>query len=263
MATTTPAATTTVTDPLSLVGKVVVVTGAGRGIGAAIAEAIASKGANVVLADMDETTVNQTAAALSAKYGVTATPVVCNVAKTEDAVHLADVAQRLGSGKIWGIVNNAGITRDSLLKNMTEEQWDLVMSVNLKGTFLVTQKCTPFMISGCGGSIVNISSIVGKGGNIGQANYAASKAGMIGFTKTIAKEFARFKVRSNVVLPGFISTPMTANLPEKVVNVVLQQIPLGEMGKPEDISSAALYLLSDMARYVTGVTLDVSGGMFM
>jgi 3-oxoacyl-[acyl-carrier protein] reductase len=245
-----------------LSGKTVVVTGSGRGIGKGIAEACAKQHANVVVQDIDEKTANETAQEIATKYGVKAVGVVGNVAKKEDAIKIAEAAKKLGDGKIWGLVNNAGITKDSMLKKMTEDQWDAVMSVNLKGIFLVTQACIEAMTE-TGGSVVNISSIVGKAGNIGQTNYCASKAGVVGFTKALAKEYARFQVRSNAIQPGFIKTPMTDAIPEKVVQGLVAQIPLQKMGMPEDIANAVVFLLSNMASYITGTVIEVAGGMFI
>ena len=242
-------------------GKTIIVTGAGRGIGKGIAEACAKEGANVVIGDIDGDTAAASAKEIQEKFGVKAVGVAGNVAKMDDAVKLADAAKELGGGKIWGLINNAGITRDSTLKKMTEDQWDLVMSVNLKGIFLCTQAAIQHMTEG--GSVVNISSIVGKAGNYGQTNYCASKAGVVGFTKALAKEYARKKVRSNAIQPGFIKTPMTDAIPEKVVQKLVASIPMQSMGQPEDIANAAVFLLSDMSNYVTGTIIEVAGGMFM
>jgi 3-oxoacyl-[acyl-carrier protein] reductase len=244
-----------------LTGKTVIVTGAGRGIGKGIAEVLAKEGANIVVSDIDAVSCESTAKEIVEKYGVKAVGIAGNVAKKDDAVKLAEKAKELGEGKIWGIVNNAGITKDSMLKKMTEEQWDAVMAVNLKGIFLVTQAAIEYMTEG--GSVVNISSIVGKAGNIGQTNYCASKAGVVGFTKALAKEYARKLVRSNAIQPGFIKTPMTDAIPEKVVTQLVATIPMQTMGMPEDIANAALFLLSDMSKYITGTVIEVAGGMFM
>jgi 3-oxoacyl-[acyl-carrier protein] reductase len=244
-----------------LKGKTVIVTGAGRGIGKGIAEAIAKEGGNVVISDIDAASCESTAKEIAEKFGVKAVGLAGNVAKKDDAVKLAQTAKDLGDGKIWGIVNNAGITKDSMIKKMTEEQWDAVMAVNLKGIFLCTQAVLEFMTEG--GSVVNISSIVGKAGNIGQTNYCASKAGVVGFTKALAKEFAAKGIRSNAIQPGFIKTPMTDAIPEKVVEKLVATIPMQKMGMPEDIANAAVFLLSSMSQYVTGSVIEVAGGMFM
>jgi len=244
-----------------LKGKSVIVTGSGRGIGRAIAEMCAKNGANVVIADIDEETAKKTASEIAEEYDVQAKAVVGDVSKKEDAEALAEAGKELGGGEIWGIVNNAGITQDALLRKMTEKQWDLVMKVNLKGVFLCTKAAIKYMPEGA--AVVNISSIVGKSGNIGQTNYCASKAGVVGFTKALAKEYARKKIRANAIQPGFIKTPMTDAIPDKVVNKILKQVPVGEMGTPEDIAKAALFLLSDMSSYITGTVVEVAGGMNM
>ncbi len=244
-----------------LKGKSVIVTGSGRGIGKAIAEKCAENGANVVIADIDKDSAEATAKEIAEKYGVKAKAVVGDVSKKENADALAEAAKEIGDGKIWGLVNNAGITQDSMLSKMSEKQWDLVMAVNLKGIFLTTQSAIAHMTEG--GSVVNISSIVGKAGNIGQTNYCASKAGVVGFTKALAKEYARKSVRSNAIQPGFIKTPMTDAIPEKVVEKLVSTIPAQTMGMPEDIANAALFLLSNMSKYITGTVIEVAGGMFM
>jgi 3-oxoacyl-[acyl-carrier protein] reductase len=242
-------------------GKTVIVTGAGRGIGKGIAEFCAKEGANVAIGDIDAPSAEATAKEIAEKFKVKTVGLAGNVAKREDVEKLVNAAKEIGDGKLWGLVNNAGITKDSLLKKMTDDQWDAVMAVNLKGIYLCTQTAIQYMTEG--GSIVNISSIVGKAGNIGQANYCASKAGVVGFTKAVAKEYARNGVRLNAIQPGFIKTPMTDAIPEKVVEKLVATIPLAKMGLPDDIANACLFLLSDMASYITGSVIEVSGGMFM
>lgn len=245
-----------------LTGKTIIVTGAGRGIGKGIAEVLAKEGANIVVSDIDAASCESTAKELVEKFGVKSVGIAGNVAKKDDAVKLAEKAKELGEGKIWGIVNNAGITKDSMLLKMSEDQWDAVLNVNLKGVFLCTQAAIQYMTES-GGSVVNISSIVGKAGNIGQTNYCASKSGVVGFSKAVAKEFARKGVRCNAIQPGFIKTPMTDAIPEKVVSQLVASIPMQTMGMPEDIANACLFLLSDMSRYITGTVIEVAGGMFM
>jgi 3-oxoacyl-[acyl-carrier protein] reductase len=244
-----------------LKGKTVLITGAGRGIGQGIAEVCAREGANVVIGDIDLASCEETAKMIAEKYSVKTKGVKCDVSKKADADALIAAGKEIGDGKIWGLVNNAGITQDSMIHKMTEQQWDLVMSVNLKGIFLCTQSALSAMSEG--GSVVNISSIVGKAGNIGQTNYCASKAGVVGFTKALAKEQARKNIRSNAIQPGFIKTPMTDAIPEKVVTALVSQIPLLKMGTPEDIANACLFLLSDLSSYITGTVIEVAGGMFM
>lgn len=244
-------------------GKNIVVTGAGRGIGKAIAETCAKEGANVVVVDIDAATCDATAKEIGDKYGVKTIGIACNVAKRDDTVKLADTLKIFCNGVLYGLVNNAGVTRDSTIKKMTEEQWDTVMAVNLKSMFLMSQSLLEMMTAG--GSIVNISSVVGKSGNFGQCNYSASKAGVVGFSKSLAKELASPKknVRVNAIQPGFIKTPMTDAIPENAVQKLLAAIPMERMGQPEDIANACLFLLSDMSKYITGAVLEVTGGMFM
>ncbi|MHA1270719.1 MAG: 3-oxoacyl-ACP reductase FabG [Candidatus Helarchaeota archaeon] len=245
-----------------LKNKTILITGAGRGIGKAIAEICAKEGANIIISDIDADSVISAAKELEEKYNIKARGVAGNVANKDDAMKMGEIAAELGNGKIWGLVNNAGITRDAMFKKMTEEQWDLVMDVNLKGVFWCTKAIIPYMEEG-GGSIVNISSIVGKSGNIGQTNYCTTKAGLIGFTKALAKEMARKNIRVNAIQPGFIKTPMTDKIPQKVVDKLLPLVPLNRWGMPEDVANAVLFLLSDMSSFITGITIEVAGGMFM
>jgi 3-oxoacyl-[acyl-carrier protein] reductase len=244
-----------------LKGKTVLITGSGRGIGRAIAEVCAKEGANVVISDIAESA-KKTADEIAKKYNVKTSAVIGDVAEQEDAQKMAEAAVKLSdNGKIWGIVNNAGITRDATFKKMTEDQWNLVMHVNLKGVFWCTKAVLPHLEEG--GAIVNISSIVGKGGNFGQTNYCTTKAGLVGFTKALAKEMARSNIRVNAIQPGFIKTPMTDKIPEKVVDKLLPMVPLGRWGQPEDVANAVLFLLSEMSSFMTGTVIEVAGGMFM
>lgn len=240
-------------------GKVAIVTGAARGIGRDIAEQLAAAGCKVVIADVKGA--EETAAELKSQ-GAEALGLTVNV--TESASVEQMVAQTIETfGRLDILVNNAGITRDGLLMRMKEEDWDLVLAINLKGAFNCCKAaCRPLMKSPAG-RIVNIASIVGLIGNPGQVNYSASKAGMIGLTKTLAKELASRKVTVNAVAPGFIQTAMTVQLPEKVREQLLASIPLGEMGTSRDVANAVLFLASDQARYVTGHVLNVDGGMAM
>jgi NAD(P)-dependent dehydrogenase (short-subunit alcohol dehydrogenase family) len=184
-----------------------------------------------------------------------------DVRNREDCEKIAFAAKDLGQGKIWGLVNNAGITLDSTLKKMDDKKWDAVLAVNLKGIYLSTQTAIQYMDGG--GSVVNISSIVGKIGNFGKTNYATTKAGVVGFTKSLAKEYARKNIRSNVIQPGFIRTPMTEKMPEKVITMMVNQIPMQKMGESEHIGDAVVFLLSDKAAYITGAVLEVTGGFGM
>jgi len=242
--------------------SVAIVTGSGRGIGRAIALDLAAAGVKVVVnyagrADKAEETV-----ALIKKAGGEGLALQADVSQTADVERLIKITlERFG--KIDILVNNAGITRDSLLLRMKEADWDAVMATNLKGVYLCTKAVSKSMLKQRSGSIVNISSIVGISGNAGQANYAAAKAGIIGFTKSIAKEFASRGIRVNAVAPGYILTDMTEILPEETQNEILREIPLGRIGNPEDVAKVVRFLVSPEASYVTGQTLCVDGGLEM
>ena len=241
--------------------KSILITGGGRGIGKAIAKKCAAEGANIVIGDIDEQTAEATANELKKEFGIKAVGLKSDVTNREDCEKLALAAKELGQGKIWGLVNNAGITLDSTLKKMDDKKWDTVLAVNLKGVYLSTQTAIQYMDGG--GSVVNISSIVGKIGNFGQTNYATTKAGVVGFTKSLAKEYARKNIRSNAIQPGFIRTPMTEKMPEKVITMMVNQIPMQKMGESAHIGDAAVFLLSDKAAYITGAVLEVTGGFGM
>jgi 3-oxoacyl-[acyl-carrier protein] reductase len=246
---------------MSLQGRVAIVTGAAQGIGRAIAEALAHDGADIVVADLDPGRSADAVAAVE-KIGRKALNVKVNVADANDAKAMAEQAIKAW-GKIDILVNNAGITRDALLLRMKEEDWNLVLQVNLNGTFNCTKAVLQPMTKQRYGRIVNIASIVGAMGNVGQANYAASKAAVIGFTKTVAREYASRNVTVNAVAPGFIDTAMTQGLPAEVKETLQKQIPLGRLGTPADIAAAVRFLVSDEAAYVTGQVLHVNGGMLM
>ena len=244
-----------------LQGKVAVITGASRGIGRIIALNMAAKGAKVVLsarnADVLKGVVDEIAA-----VGGEALAVPGDVSKSEDAARLF-VDAVAAFGKVDILVNNAGITRDGLVVRMKDEDWDTVMDINLKGAFYCSREAAKLMTKNRSGRIINISSVVGEMGNPGQANYCASKAGMLGMTKSMARELARRNVTVNAITPGFIETDMTEELPEKVRNELAAQIPLGRFGNTEDIAHAVVFLASDEAGYITGQTLGVNGGMYM
>ncbi len=247
---------------MRLLGKNALITGAARGIGRSLALKLADEGANIVV---NYTSSEQAAldlvAILEAK-GVKAVAIKGDVSCSSDAEKLVDGAlQHFGSIDI--LINNAGITRDNLLIRMKEEDWDRVMEINLKGTFLMTKLVGKAMLKKRQGKIVNITSVVGLMGNVGQANYAASKAGVIGFTKSIAKEFASRGINVNAVAPGFIKSDMTDRLNEEVVNNYLQSIPLGCLGEPEDVANAVVFLCSEESRYLTGQILSVDGGLYI
>lgn len=246
---------------MNLKGKVAVVTGGGRGIGKSIALKLANAGADVVVTDIDQAIADETAKELEA-LGVKAMPTTFNVANMSE-VEEAFKAVYTQMGKIDILVNNAGITKDTLLMKMTEEAWDAVIAVNLKGVFNCTKAVTRNMMKQRSGKIINMASVVGITGNAGQANYSASKAGVIGLTKTSAKELAARGINVNAIAPGFIATAMTDKLSEGVKEAVTKNIPFGEMGTPEDIANAVLFLSSDMSKYITGQVLKVDGGMVM
>lgn len=243
-----------------LTGKTALVTGGSRGIGKAIALELASQGANIVVnytrnAEMAEAVVREIEA-----MGVKALAVQADVSLSADAEKLVDEALK-AFGQIDLLINNAGITRDTLLIRMKEEDWDEVLQINLKGAFLMTKLVGKAMLKKKSGRIVNITSVVGVMGNAGQANYAASKAGLIGLTKSAAKEFASRGITVNAVAPGFIRTDMTDALPEEVKAKYAEAIPLGAMGESEDVARTVSFLCSEGARYITGQVLLVDGGL--
>jgi 3-oxoacyl-[acyl-carrier protein] reductase len=243
-----------------LEGKTALITGASRGIGKSIAHRFAVEGCNIAItniADDDEfkTTINELGA-----LGIKARGYVSNAASFTDSQRVIDEVVK-DFGRIDVLVNNAGITRDTLLMRMTEDQWDTVIAVNLKSVFNLTRAVLMTMVKQKGGSIVNMSSVVGVSGNAGQSNYSASKAGIIGFTKSIAKEVGSRNIRCNAIAPGFILTEMTDKLPEDVKKEWADKIPLKRGGTPGDVANTALYLASDLSSYVTGQTIHVCGGM--
>jgi len=242
-------------------GRVSLVTGASRGIGRAIAQAFAAEGASVVLAARDAAKLAEAVALIQAKGGKAEALAldVSDRASVESVV--AKVVET--HGRIDHLVNNAGVTRDNLLLRMKDEEWRQVLDTNLTGAFLCTQAVLKPMLKQRSGRIVTITSVVGLGGNAGQANYAASKAGVIGFTKSVAREVASRGITANAIAPGFIETDMTAAMPEKAREAVFAAIPLGRVGRPEDVAGAAVFLVSDAAAYVTGQVLAVDGGFHM
>ncbi|MGE0553811.1 MAG: 3-oxoacyl-[acyl-carrier-protein] reductase [Gemmatimonadales bacterium] len=241
---------------IDLSGQVAFVTGSTRGIGRAIAETLHRAGASVAVVGRNRDSAVQAAGG----YDGRAVGVGCDVAdagQVEAAV--AEVEQTLGPISI--LVNNAGLTRDNLLLRLSDDDWTAVLDANLKGAFHTTRAVIKGMMKRRAGRIVNITSVVGLTGNKGQANYAASKAGLIGFTKSIAKEYASRGILANCLAPGFIETDMTAALPPEAREVLLSQIALGRLGQPDDVAGAVLFLASDLARYITGQVLVVDGGM--
>lgn len=240
--------------------KICLVTGAAQGIGRAITERFVEQGAEMVYAlDMNS---DGLAAAFSSLDRVqTVTVNICD--RTAIAELVDSIKQQ--HGRVDVLVNNAGVTRDALIDKMTEQDWDFVVDVNLKGVFNLTQAVAPLMIENNYGSIVTMSSVVGTDGNIGQTNYAATKGGVIAMTKGWAKEFARTgaQVRANCVAPGFVATPMTADLPEKVLDMMKGKTPLGRMGTPEDITNGVEFLASDKSSFITGQVLKIDGGLVL
>jgi 3-oxoacyl-[acyl-carrier protein] reductase len=243
---------------MDFTGKTVVVTGSARGIGRAIAERFAGLNANVALSDLDDGMVERTAG----EIGGTTVGFKADVVKAADIDGLFEkTVERFGRVDI--VVNNAGITRDSVMIRMAEKDWDMVLDINLKGAFLVTKAAARIMMKQRYGRIVNISSVVGLSGNAGQTNYAASKAGLIGLTKSSAKELASRGVTVNAVAPGFIITEMTEALPEAAKQQFLERLFLKRPGSPWDVAAAVLFLASDEASYITGQVLAVDGGLSM
>lgn len=246
---------------MRLKDKVAIITGAGRGIGAASAMKFAQEGAKVVVADLNQDDINVTVAEINAAGGeaVGMTVNVTNRSQVDQMIN--DTVEKFGRLDI--VVNNAGITADAQLLKLTEEQWDRVIDVNLKGVFNVSQTAAKIMKEQGSGVILNASSVVGIYGNFGQTNYAATKWGVIGMTKTWAKELGKSGIRVNAVAPGFILTPMTEKMPEKVLDVMKDKAPLKTLGYPEDIANAYAFLASDEARFITGTVLSVDGGVVL
>jgi 3-oxoacyl-[acyl-carrier protein] reductase len=243
-----------------LEGKTAIVTGGARGIGKAIVQKFASEGANVAIIDLiNDDNVKAFVAELT-NTGIKAKAYAANVAKFDEVQNIVNqIAADFSRVDI--LVNNAGITKDGALKRMTEEQWDAVITVNLKSVFNFTKAIQPVMWKQGVGSIINMSSVVGVSGNANQVNYSASKAGMLGVTKSLAKELGTRNIRTNAIAPGFIITEMTAQLPEEVRNEWAAKIPLKRGGTPEDVANVALFLASDLSSYVNGQVINVCGGM--
>ena len=241
--------------------QVALVTGAGRGIGRAIAVMLAKEGAHIVVNDMDSDSAKQTAEMIHSIGSKTLVSGANIVMRSEVEAMFDSIKNQFGRLDI--LINNAGITRDNLLIKMTEEEWDQVMAVNLKGVFNCTQLAAKMMAEQNAGKIVNVSSASGQMGNIGQVNYATSKAGIIGMTKTLAKELARFNINVNAIAPGFIDTPMTAKVPDKVKNRIKASIPLNRFGQPEDVAKAVKFLASQESDYITGQVIACNGGLYI
>ena len=246
---------------MNLKDKNAIVTGSAQGIGKSIALELAKAGANIVVSDVNLEEAEKTAKEIEA-LGRKAIAVKCNVADATDVSELVKKAQETFS-TLDILVNNAGVTRDNLMMRMEEKDWDLVLDVNLKGAFLLTKAVTRIMMKQRYGRIVNMSSVIGVMGNAGQSNYAASKGGLIAFTKSTAKEFASRNITCNAIAPGFIETAMTAKLTDEVKENYKKGIPLGRMGSVDDVAQAVLFLVSEQASYITGQVLHVDGGLVM
>jgi 3-oxoacyl-[acyl-carrier protein] reductase len=247
---------------LGLKDKVALITGSARGLGRAIAEKLAGEKVKIIITDINETMAGSTAAEISTKYGVEAIALKHDVSSEESTREIVrSIINKFA--RIDILVNNAGITRDARLMMMKQADWDLVLKINLTGAFICTKLVSKQMLKQNSGSIVNIASVVGLTGNVGQANYSASKAGLIGLTKTTAKELAERGINVNAIAPGFIQSDMTHVLSEEVSQKILSQIPMKQYGKPEDVANAVLFLVSDLAKYLTGQVVNVDGGMVM
>ncbi len=243
-----------------LEGKTALVTGAARGIGKSIAIKLAEHGANIAFTDLEYNDAAKEVEKEITALGVKAKAYASDASNYEETQTVVDEIQK-EFGSVDILVNNAGITQDTLLMRMTEQQWDAVIKVNLKSVFNFTKAAQKYMLKQKSGSIINMSSVVGVGGNAGQANYSASKAGIIGFTKSVAKEVGSRNIRCNAIAPGFIITEMTAKLPEDVRKEWEQKIPLRRGGTPEDVANTTLFLASELSSYVSGQVINVCGAM--
>ncbi|KAI9565676.1 hypothetical protein GHT06_009468 [Daphnia sinensis] len=252
-------------SPIGLLsGRLALVTGGGSGIGRAVCHVLAREGARVVVADLNSIAAEETKKHLDdigGRFEHLALPVDVSVGRSVQSL-IVDIRGKFNAAPSI-VVNSAGITRDNFLLKMDENSWNAVMNVNLKGTFLVTQAAAAAMLDDKvpKSSIINIASIIGKTGNVGQCNYAASKAGVEAFTRTVSKELAKYNIRCNAVLPGFIETPMVHSVPDKVKEKFKALIPFGRMGLPEEVAEVVLFLASDRSSYVTGNCIEVSGGL--
>ena len=246
---------------MELNGKIALVTGGAQGIGRTISEELAEQGAHVILGDVNLEGAEKTAEEIKGK-GSEASAIKIDVSNALNVQNVFDsILKKYKPVDI--VVNNAGITRDGLLVRMKEVDWDLVLNINLKGSFLCSQQAAKQMMKQKSGAIVNIASIVGVMGNFGQSNYSASKAGLIGFTKTLAREVAPRGIRANAIAPGFIDTEMTRVLEEPIREKLIEQIPLARLGQPSDVASCVSFLVSEKASYITGQVININGGMLM
>jgi 3-oxoacyl-[acyl-carrier protein] reductase len=250
-----------VEEELKLTGKVALVTGGAQGIGKEVALLLARNGANIIVSDINLEKAEETSKEIEL-IGPKTMAIKVDVANSKEVERMMEaIIEKFG--KIDILINNAGITRDKLILRMTEEDWDAVLNVNLKGTFNCTKAVVRHMAKQRSGKIVSIASVVGEMGNAGQVNYSASKAGVIGLTKTIAREFAQRGINVNAIAPGYIETPMTEVLPEKVKEDLKRLIPMERLGKPGDVAEAVLFLVSEESNYITGHVLNVNGGIYM
>jgi 3-oxoacyl-[acyl-carrier protein] reductase len=263
MACQTPGMAASVPTMWNLAGRNAVITGAGRGIGEAIARVFVEAGANVAVVSRTESNSRRVAEALEAIRPGSAKPYALDVADFAACQAVGQTITADFGDAVDIVINNAGITRDGLLLRMKEDDWDAVLDTNLKGAFNMVKAFQRQILRSKNGRIINVSSVIGLMGNAGQSNYAASKAGLIGFTKSLAREFSSRGVTANCIAPGFIVTDMTSELPEALQTQIKAKIPLGTFGRIEDIAAAALYLAADSGRYVTGQVLTVDGGMVM
>ncbi|MGI5823386.1 MAG: SDR family NAD(P)-dependent oxidoreductase [Dethiobacteria bacterium] len=246
-----------------LKGKVALVTGAAQGMGRGIALALARKGADLITSDLQSNSTNmEETIELIEKYGRQCCAIYANVGDKTEVEQM--VAKALGKcGKIDVLVNNAGIDRGNLFKNIVEKDWDALLQVNVKGVFFCTQSIAKHMVQRNYGKIINIASLYGRVGAVGETTYSTTKAAMLGFTKSVAKELARNNINVNAILPGIVNTPLLEGLPEKFLRPMIEQVPLGRIAEPEDIGNVAAFLASDEASYMTGVLVEVTGGWQM
>jgi 3-oxoacyl-[acyl-carrier protein] reductase len=242
--------------------KIAIITGSARGIGKAIAEEYAAHGAKVVISDILQDKADETAKEIKEKYSVETLAVKADVSKYDEVENLVNKTIEV-FGQIDIIVNNAGVTRDNLIMRMSEQEWDMVININLKGVFNCTKAVTRPMMKQRSGRIINITSVVGEMGNPGQINYSASKAGVIGMTKTSAKELGSRGIRVNAIAPGFIVSEMTDKMTDQAKESLTKLIPVGNLGYPKDVANAAVFLASEMSSYITGQVINVCGGMVM
>ncbi|XP_075042532.1 (3R)-3-hydroxyacyl-CoA dehydrogenase [Mixophyes fleayi] len=252
--------------PVRLKSILALVTGGGSGIGRAVSQRLSQEGASVAVVDLNIKSANDTVQTLLRDFpGQDHAAFAADVSQSESVNALMELIQSRFSVPPRVAVSSAGITRDEFLLRMSEESFDAVLNINLKGPFLITQAVARAVVASGhnGGSIINIGSIVGKVGNLGQANYAASKAGVEGLTRTAAKELSKFGIRCNTVLPGFIATPMTDKVPQKVLDKFADMIPLGRLGQPEDVADVIAFLASDDSKYITGASIEVTGGLYL